>query len=128
MVKEQVRRFVGAFLIHAAVFAGTLAPIPAFAKWWIVRSADEKCLVVDVEPFPGSKDVTRLAATAINQKKGRGRSSTPLPRVLLQTMKSDWTPVVKTRLSSGASCRFKCGAFARALPKTGAGGSKRPPA
>ncbi len=62
MVKEQVRRCVGAFLIHAAVFAGTLAPIPAFAQWWIVRSADEKCLVVDVEPFPGSKDVTRLGS------------------------------------------------------------------
>ncbi len=60
MVNEQVRRFVGALLIHAAVFAWPLAPVPAFAKWWVVRSADEKCLVVDVEPFPGSKDVTRL--------------------------------------------------------------------
>lgn len=30
---------------------------PAFANWWIVRSADEKCLVVDIEP--SSKDVTK---------------------------------------------------------------------
>jgi hypothetical protein len=25
---------------------------PALAKWWIVRAADEKCLVVDIEPIP----------------------------------------------------------------------------
>ena len=31
---------------------------PAFANWWIVRSADEKCLVVDIEP--SSKDVTKV--------------------------------------------------------------------
>ena len=30
---------------------------PAFANWWIVRAADEKCLVVDIEP--SGKDVTR---------------------------------------------------------------------
>ena len=35
-----------------------MAPAPAFANWWIVRSADEKCLVVDIEP-PG-KDVTKV--------------------------------------------------------------------
>ena len=23
---------------------------PALANWWIVRAADEKCLVVDIEP------------------------------------------------------------------------------
>jgi hypothetical protein len=35
-------------------------PAPAFAAWWIVRSSDEKCLVVDVEPIPGDKGVTRI--------------------------------------------------------------------
>ena len=31
---------------------------PAFATWWIVRAADEKCLVVDIEP--SGKDVTKV--------------------------------------------------------------------
>ena len=31
---------------------------PAFANWWIVRSSDGECLVVDVEPT--SKDVTKV--------------------------------------------------------------------
>ena len=31
---------------------------PAFANWWIVRSGDEKCLVVDIEP--SGKDVTKV--------------------------------------------------------------------
>jgi SepF-like predicted cell division protein (DUF552 family) len=31
---------------------------PAFANWWIVRAADEKCLVVDIEP--SGKDVTKV--------------------------------------------------------------------
>ena len=31
---------------------------PAFANWWIVRSADNKCLVVDIEP--SGKDVTKV--------------------------------------------------------------------
>jgi hypothetical protein len=39
---------------------GVLAPVPSFAAWWIVRSSDEKCLVVDVEPIPGKKGVTKL--------------------------------------------------------------------
>ena len=33
---------------------------PALAKWWIVRAADEKCLVVDLEPLPDNKDVTKV--------------------------------------------------------------------
>jgi hypothetical protein len=36
-----------------------LAPGSAFGAWWIVRSADEKCLVVDIEPTP-DKGVTRI--------------------------------------------------------------------
>jgi hypothetical protein len=35
-------------------------PAFAFADWWIVRSADEKCLVVDVEPTPGKEGVTKI--------------------------------------------------------------------
>jgi hypothetical protein len=31
---------------------------PAFAGWWIVRAADEKCLVVDIEPT--GDDVTKV--------------------------------------------------------------------
>lgn len=41
-----------------------VAPAPAFAAWWVVRSSDEKCLVVDVEPTPGDKGVTRLGKTS----------------------------------------------------------------
>jgi hypothetical protein len=51
---------MSALLIHAAVLTGILAPVPSFADWWIVRSSDEKCLVVDIEPLPGNKDVTRM--------------------------------------------------------------------
>ena len=31
---------------------------PALANWWIVRAADEKCLVVDIEP--SGKDITKV--------------------------------------------------------------------
>jgi hypothetical protein len=31
---------------------------PTFANWWIVRAADEKCLVVDIEP--SGKDITKV--------------------------------------------------------------------
>jgi hypothetical protein len=36
-------------LSFVAVFSLALAN-PAFAKWWIVRSSDSQCLVVDIEP------------------------------------------------------------------------------
>jgi hypothetical protein len=36
------------------------APTSVFGDWWIVRSADEKCLVVDVEPNPGDEGVTKI--------------------------------------------------------------------
>ena len=32
----------------------------AFANWWIVRAADNKCLVVDIEPTGNDKDVTKV--------------------------------------------------------------------
>ena len=42
---------VGAILTTS--FAG-----PALADWWIVRSSDQECLVVDVEPT--DKTVTKI--------------------------------------------------------------------
>ena len=32
----------------------------ALANWWIVRAADETCLVVDIEPTGTEKGVTKL--------------------------------------------------------------------
>ena len=37
----------------------TLIPTPVVADWWIVRSSDEKCLVVDTEPTPG-RNATKI--------------------------------------------------------------------
>jgi hypothetical protein len=36
---------------------------PAFANWWIVRSSDETCLVVDIEP----KDNDKAALTKVGK-------------------------------------------------------------
>ena len=33
---------------------------PSFANWWIVRAADNKCLVVDIEPSGNDKDITKV--------------------------------------------------------------------
>ena len=33
---------------------------PALANWWIVRSSDEKCLVVDIEPTGNDTTVTKV--------------------------------------------------------------------
>jgi len=32
----------------------------ALANWWVVRAADEKCLVVDIEPAGNDKNVTKV--------------------------------------------------------------------
>jgi hypothetical protein len=32
----------------------------ALANWWIVRSSDRKCLVVDIEPTGKDKSVTKI--------------------------------------------------------------------
>ena len=42
-------------VIAASSFAGAS---PALADWWIVRSSDQKCLVVDIEPT--GKGVTKV--------------------------------------------------------------------
>ena len=44
------------FLLAALIVFGFANA--AFANWWIVRSADEKCLVVDIER--SGKDVTKV--------------------------------------------------------------------
>ena len=33
---------------------------PALADWWIVRSSDDTCLVVDIEPIGDDKAVTKV--------------------------------------------------------------------
>src|SRR5262249_29041401 len=37
-------------LLGMSVISGFFTASPAFANWWIVRSSDETCLVVDIEP------------------------------------------------------------------------------
>ena len=44
------------FLVGALLASGFARP--ALADWWIVRSSDQECLVVDVEPT--AKDVTKI--------------------------------------------------------------------
>jgi hypothetical protein len=46
-------------LISAAVVAGVFVT-PAFADWWIVRSADGVCLVVDIQPTGKDPTVTKV--------------------------------------------------------------------
>jgi hypothetical protein len=33
---------------------------PALASWWLVRSSDGKCIVVDIEPTDKDKTVTKI--------------------------------------------------------------------
>jgi hypothetical protein len=47
----------GLVLIGTPLFA---LPDPALANWWIVRSSDKKCLVVDIEPTGKDKSVTKI--------------------------------------------------------------------
>jgi len=49
----------------AATLVATLIPTSAVADWWIVRSSDEKCLVVDTEPMPG-KDAIKIGKDRYN--------------------------------------------------------------
>jgi len=46
--------FIG---IGIAIIAGSP---PALATWWIVRSSDKTCLVVDIEPKDVDKGVTKI--------------------------------------------------------------------
>jgi hypothetical protein len=47
--------------IAATSFAG-----PALADWWIVRSSDQECLVVDLEPT--DKSVTKIGKDSYQTK------------------------------------------------------------
>jgi hypothetical protein len=49
-------------LLIAAALIGSSTP--ALSNWWIVRSSDEKCLVVDIEPKPEDKGVTKIGKDA----------------------------------------------------------------
>ena len=44
-------------LIAAALIAFST---PALANWWIVRSSDETCLVVDIEPKGEERGITKI--------------------------------------------------------------------
>jgi hypothetical protein len=47
----------GYMLISAFLIA---LPSPSLANWWIVRSSDKQCLVVDIEPTGKDKSVTKI--------------------------------------------------------------------
>ena len=61
----KARRSSGEAAIRAVLFSTTLivgiwTAMPAFANWWIVRSSDQKCLVVDIEPTEKDKGVSKV--------------------------------------------------------------------
>jgi SepF-like predicted cell division protein (DUF552 family) len=47
-------------LIGTAIVVGIPVGTSAYANWWIVRSSDGKCLVVDIEPTDKDKGVIRV--------------------------------------------------------------------
>jgi hypothetical protein len=47
-------------LLSVSLILGALVATPAFANWWIVRSSDETCLVVDIEPSGKEKGITKV--------------------------------------------------------------------
>jgi hypothetical protein len=48
------------FLACTAVVLMFSATNSALAGWWLVRSSDGKCLVVDIEPTEKDKNVTKI--------------------------------------------------------------------
>ncbi len=52
-------------LIVVAIVASSFAG-PALADWWIVRSSDKECLVVDLEPT--DKSVTKIGKESYQTK------------------------------------------------------------
>jgi hypothetical protein len=54
------RTHKGFSLLGVAMISGFFAVTPAFANWWIVRSSDETCLVVDIEPTAKEKGITKI--------------------------------------------------------------------
>jgi hypothetical protein len=51
-----MRRFLAGIAVALMFFANN----PALASWWLVRSSDGKCLVVDIEPTGKDKNVTKI--------------------------------------------------------------------
>jgi hypothetical protein len=47
-------------LLAIALILTFSATNSALAKWWLVRSSDGKCLVVDIEPTDKDKSVTKI--------------------------------------------------------------------
>jgi hypothetical protein len=58
-LKVRVSTTRGCSLLLAAVLLLAIAD-QALANWWIVRAADGKCLVVDIEPTANDKTVTKV--------------------------------------------------------------------
>jgi hypothetical protein len=56
----QLRPFMAYRLLLVAVLLLLAFADPSFANWWIVRAADNKCLVVDIEPPGNDKDITKV--------------------------------------------------------------------
>ena len=48
----------GTIIIGVIVASSFVEAAPALADWWIVRSSDQKCLVVDIKPT--GKGVTKV--------------------------------------------------------------------
>jgi hypothetical protein len=50
------------WLVHRFLIVGAFCTVsfaePALADWWLVRSSDQECLVVDIEPT--GKGVTKI--------------------------------------------------------------------
>jgi hypothetical protein len=61
VIKWRARCATRSLIIGAAL---AVFSTPAPANWWIVRSSDEKCLVVDIEPKPEDKGVTKIGKDA----------------------------------------------------------------
>jgi hypothetical protein len=52
-------------LVLAIALVLTLsATSSALATWWLVRSSDGKCLVVDIEPTGKDKNITKIGKDA----------------------------------------------------------------
>ena len=51
---------MGHFLGGMAVVLMVSTASPPLANWWLVRSSDGKCLVVDIEPTGKDKNVTKI--------------------------------------------------------------------
>jgi len=49
------------FIAAVLMFSATN---PALASWWLVRSSDGKCLVVDIEPTDKDKNISKIGKDA----------------------------------------------------------------